>query len=69
MTATDLRTPADLLDQLAAAGSAVGLELGGEITINARPVAAHQGEPFADGTRFTDGTGWIEGEPVEGSER
>ncbi len=65
MTAADLRTLADLLDQLAAAGFTVGLELGGEITIKARPAAVLRGEPFGDGTRFTDGTGWVEGEEPE----
>jgi hypothetical protein len=69
MTAADLRTLAELLDQLTAAGFVVGLELGGEITIKVRPPATLQGEPFADGTRFTDGTGWVEGKPAEGSER
>ena len=68
MTAADLRTLAELLDQLAAAGFAIGLELGGEITIKARSAASVQGEPFADGTRFTDGTGWV-GEPTKGAER
>ena len=68
MTAVDLRTLAELLDRLAAAGFTVGLELGGEITIKARPMAA-QGEPFSDGTRFTDGTGWVDGAAVEGQER
>jgi hypothetical protein len=65
MTAADLRTLAELLDQLAASGFTVGLELGGEITIKARPATALRGEPFADGTRFTDGTGWVEGEEAE----
>jgi hypothetical protein len=64
MTAADLRTLAELLDQLAAAGFVVALEFGGEITIKARPAASIQGEPFADDTRFTDGTGWVEGEPA-----
>jgi hypothetical protein len=63
MTAADLRALADLMERLAAAGFDVGLELGGEITIKARPapVPSLQGEPFADGTRFADGTGWVEG--------
>jgi hypothetical protein len=62
MSAADLRTLADLMEQLAAAGYEVGLELGGEITIKARPATVRsQGEPFADDTRFEDGTGWIDG--------
>ena len=69
MTAADLRTLAELLDRLAAAGFIVGLELGGEITIKARPAASIRGEAFADGTRFTDGMGWVDGEAVEGPKR
>jgi hypothetical protein len=62
MSAGDLRALADLLDRLAAAGFAVALEIGGDLIIRARPAAAPAlAEPFSDGTRFTDGTGWIEG--------
>ena len=39
---------------------AVALELGGDPIIHTRPATAPAGEPLADGTRFTDGTGWIE---------
>jgi hypothetical protein len=60
MTAADLRTLADVLDRLAAAGFDVALELGGDLLIRARPAATALGEPFSDGTRFTDGTGWVE---------
>jgi hypothetical protein len=61
MTAADLRVMADLLDRLATAGFDVALEFGGDLIIRARPVAAPaQGEPISDGTRFTDGTGWVE---------
>jgi hypothetical protein len=61
MTAADLRALADLLDLLAAAGFTVALEIGGDLIIRARPAAAPAaGEPFSDGTRFDDGTGWIE---------
>jgi hypothetical protein len=62
MNAADLRALADLLDLLAAAGFAVALEIGGDLIIRARPAAVPAvGEPFSDGTRFDDGTGWIEG--------
>ena len=63
MTAADLRALAELLERLAAAGFDVGLELGGDITIKARPSppAGLRGEPFANGTRFDDGTGWVDG--------
>jgi hypothetical protein len=62
MTASDLRALADLLDRLAAAGFTVALEIGGDLIIRARPAAVPAaGEPFSDGTRFEDGTGWIEG--------
>jgi hypothetical protein len=62
MTAADLRALADFLDLLAAAGFRVALEIGGDLIIRARPAAAPAlGEPFSDGTRFHDGTGWIEG--------
>ena len=61
MTAVDLRVMADLLDRLAAAGFDVALEVGGDLIIRATPAAATaRGEPFADGTRFDDGTGWVE---------
>jgi predicted ATPase len=61
MTAADLRVMADLLDRLAAAGFAVALEVGGDLIIRATPPGSTtQGEPFSDGTRFTDGTGWVE---------
>jgi hypothetical protein len=61
MTAGDLRALADLLDRLAAAGFTVALEIGGDLVIRARPAAvAAVGEPFSDGTRFDDGTGWVE---------
>jgi hypothetical protein len=59
MTAADLRALADVLDQLAAAGFAVALELGGDLVIRATPATA-DGEPFSDGTRFSDATGWTE---------
>ncbi len=62
MTAADLRALAELLERLEAAGFDVALQLGG-ITITAQPPASLQGEPFADGTRFMDRTGWVEGEP------
>jgi hypothetical protein len=62
MTAGDLRALADLLDRLAAAGFTVALEISGDLIIRARPGAVPAaGEPFSDGTRFDDGTGWIEG--------
>jgi hypothetical protein len=62
MTAADLRAMADLLDRLAAAGFEVALEIGGDLIIRARPSGVPAaGEPFSDGTRFTDGTGWSEG--------
>jgi hypothetical protein len=62
MSAADLRALADFLDLLAAAGFTVALEIGGDLIIRARPAAAPAAdEPFSDGTRFTDGTGWIEG--------
>jgi hypothetical protein len=62
MTAADLRALADLLDLLAAAGFTVALQIEGDLLIRARPAAAPAaGEPFSDGMRFTDGTGWIEG--------
>jgi hypothetical protein len=51
MTAADLRTLADVLDRLAAAGFDVALELGGDLLIRARPAATALGEPFSDGTR------------------
>jgi predicted ATPase len=59
MTAADLRALADVLDRLAAAGFVVALELGGDLVIRATPAAA-TGEPFSDGTRFSDATGWTE---------
>ena len=62
MTATDLRAVADVLDRLAAAGFDVALELG-ELIIRATPAAAARGEAVADGTRFDDDTGWVEGSP------
>jgi hypothetical protein len=62
MSAADLRALANLLDLLAAAGFTVALELGGDLIIRARPaVEAPANEPFSDGTRFDDGTGWVEG--------
>jgi hypothetical protein len=62
VTAGDLRGLADLLDRLAAAGFTVALEIDGDLIIRARPAAVPAvGEPFSDGTRFDDGTGWIEG--------
>ena len=61
MTSADLRVMADLLDRLAAVGYDVALEFGGDLIIRAKPTAPDaQGEPFSDGTRFTDGTGWVE---------
>ena len=65
MTAADPRTLADVLDRLAAAGFAVGPGFVGGVVIRAEPVAppAAQGEPRGDGTRFTDGTDRVEGEP------
>jgi hypothetical protein len=61
MTAADLRMLADMLDRLEASGFIVALELG-ELIIRARPEPVPAaGEPFSDGTRFDDGTGWIEG--------
>jgi hypothetical protein len=61
MTAADLRMLADMLDRLEASGFIVALELG-ELIIRARPAAVPAaGEPFSGGTRFSDGTGWIEG--------
>jgi hypothetical protein len=61
MTAADLRGLADFLDLLAAAGFRVALEIGGDLIIRARPAAVPAaGEPFSDGTRFDDGTGWVE---------
>ena len=61
MTAADLRVMADLLDRLSAAGFDVAVEVGGDLIIRAMPTApAVRGEPFSDGTRFTDGTGWVE---------
>jgi hypothetical protein len=61
MTAADLRALADALDRLAATGFDVVVEVGGELIIRAKPAAAPvQGEPFADRTRFDDGTGWVE---------
>jgi hypothetical protein len=59
MTAADLRDLADVLEQLAAAGFTVALELGGDLVIRITPRAA-DGEPFSDGTRFSDATGWTE---------
>jgi hypothetical protein len=62
MSAGDLRALADLLDLLASAGFTVALEISGDLIIRARPEAVPAaGEPFSDGTRFTDGTGWSEG--------
>jgi hypothetical protein len=62
MSAGDLRALADLLDLLAAAGFTVALEISGDLIIRARPGAAQAAdEPFSNGTRFTDGTGWVEG--------
>jgi hypothetical protein len=61
MTAADLRALADVLDRLTASGFAVVVEVGGELIIRAKPAAAPpQSEPFADGTRFDDRTGWVE---------
>jgi hypothetical protein len=60
MTAADLRAVADLLDRLVVAGFDVALELGGDLIIRAKPPAPVQGESFSDGTRFADGTGWVE---------
>ena len=51
---------ADVLDRLAAAGFDVALEVGGDLIIRATPAAAASGEAVADGTRFDDGTGWVE---------
>jgi len=65
MTVADLRMMADLLDRLIAAGSAVALEFGGDLILRAKPAARAQGEPFSDGTRFDDGTGWVESESRE----
>jgi hypothetical protein len=62
MSAADLRALADFLDLLAAAGFTVALEIGGDLIIRARPATVPAaGEPFSNGTRFDDGTGWIEG--------
>ena len=62
MNSADLRALADFLDLLAAAGFAVALEIGGDLIIRARPATVPPaGEPFSDGTRFDDGTGWIDG--------
>jgi hypothetical protein len=39
----------------------LALEIGGDLIIRARPGAVPAlAEPFSDGTRFTDGTGWVE---------
>jgi hypothetical protein len=60
MTAADLRAVADLLDRLVVAGFDVAVELGGDLIIRAKPAAAASDEPFSNGTRFADGTGWVE---------
>jgi hypothetical protein len=60
MTAADLRAVADLLDRLVAAGFDVTLDLGGDLIIRAKPAVPAPGEPFGNGTRFDDGTGWVE---------
>ena len=62
MTAADLRALADLVDQIVAAGFVVALEID-QLTIRARPAPGEMGEPFADGTRFNDRTGWTEQRP------
>jgi hypothetical protein len=60
MTAADLRAVADLLDGPGAAGFDVAVEFGGDLIIRAKPAAPAPGEPFSNGMRFDDRTGWVE---------